>query len=397
MIEQAIDSKHDAHVHLLGCLDADDLLWICERFGWPKAEELRWFEHEFTKVAGPEDFTSLHSQSASSAQIRRWLECRSPIAFPRFQASFNLLIAILRGRGLEGEVLRRVAERHAAAGLVRVDFRVFVPTVLDETILSSFLERLARGWDQVRAQIVGFDARVVAHLSRHPEIMRFQLGVILQWQEKTERSDFVAAIDFCEDEQSYEVTHLVRELSKIRGELARRKVELYVHAGECFDRNGIDVSLAELERIIALRPDRIGHGTALGVSARILPDRGVGSSALRRQSMWKLPHGQPELLGALCMKEFAACSEASHVHAAWFDFVDEYQTQLLRQCRLSDIAIETCPSSNLILGGVHSMHEHPVKAFARAGVRLMIGSDDPGVFGADWYEQVSLVQSALHS
>ncbi len=396
MIEQVIDSHHDAHVHLLGCLDASDLIWICEKFGWPNADELLWFEREYSKFEVGINFEPLHQRHVTVAQLRSWLECRTAIAFPRFQASFNLLIAMLRGRGLEGEVLVRVAERHARAGLVRVDYRVFVPPVLEETVIVGFLNRLGGGWDRVRKDVQGFDAKIVGHLSRIPEVMRFQLGVIFRWQQATERRGFLSAIDFCEDEQSYEVRPLVRELAKWRSELKHRRVELYVHAGECFDRNGIDISLSEIEQLLSLRPDRIGHGTALGMNVRKLQDLGAGSDAARRQAMWTKPMMVPEVCRALTVSNPAEDLEVSGPKERWCEFVSEYQDRLLRMCRLTDVAIETCPSSNLILGGVHSMQEHPVRKFVRSGVNLMIGSDDPGIFAADWYDQVRLIESSLN-
>lgn len=46
----------------------------------------------------------------------------------------------------------------------------------------------------------------------------------------------------------------------------------------------------------------------------------------------------------------------------------------------SSIPLEICPSSNLLLGNVESMKEHPVGAFFRHGIRVTINTDNPVIF-----------------
>jgi hypothetical protein len=42
--------------------------------------------------------------------------------------------------------------------------------------------------------------------------------------------------------------------------------------------------------------------------------------------------------------------------------------------------IECCPTSNLYIGMLPSMKEHPIKRFIKNNLRVTIGSDDPGIF-----------------
>ncbi len=56
------------------------------------------------------------------------------------------------------------------------------------------------------------------------------------------------------------------------------------------------------------------------------------------------------------------------------------------------IALEVCPSSNVCLGVVPSLAEHPLPRLLEAGLRLSLGSDDPPLFETDLvseYERVS--------
>ena len=48
----------------------------------------------------------------------------------------------------------------------------------------------------------------------------------------------------------------------------------------------------------------------------------------------------------------------------------------------SGITLNTCPTSNVVLGVFPSYDEHPLPRLRAAGVRVTLGSDDPPYFGA---------------
>ena len=56
-------------------------------------------------------------------------------------------------------------------------------------------------------------------------------------------------------------------------------------------------------------------------------------------------------------------------------------------CKEKDICIECCPLSNMVLGYVKDLRQHPVSYLIRRGLQASISSDDPGLFG---YEGVTL-------
>ncbi|CAH1784022.1 unnamed protein product [Owenia fusiformis] len=68
----------------------------------------------------------------------------------------------------------------------------------------------------------------------------------------------------------------------------------------------------------------------------------------------------------------------------------EKHPYLLKLLRERGTAIEVCPASNQILGYVPDIRLHPAVHFLRAGVPIVLGGDDPGTFGynyftVDWY------------
>ncbi len=59
------------------------------------------------------------------------------------------------------------------------------------------------------------------------------------------------------------------------------------------------------------------------------------------------------------------------------------------------IPLGICPTSNLTLGVFPSIDQHPVEKLRRAGVRLSLNTDDPGLLGTDLPTEYALVADAF--
>lgn len=61
--------------------------------------------------------------------------------------------------------------------------------------------------------------------------------------------------------------------------------------------------------------------------------------------------------------------------------------QVMRALADSKVVLNICPTSNLMLGRVPSLAEHPIRALYDAGVRVTINSDDALIFGVGVSEE----------
>lgn len=57
----------------------------------------------------------------------------------------------------------------------------------------------------------------------------------------------------------------------------------------------------------------------------------------------------------------------------------------------SGVSLGICPTSNVLLGLYQSVHEHPIDALSRAGVRVTMSTDDPQPIGTCLEREWSLV------
>ena len=57
--------------------------------------------------------------------------------------------------------------------------------------------------------------------------------------------------------------------------------------------------------------------------------------------------------------------------------------ELMKEIALMEIAIETCPISNVCTGAVPSLSGHPIEEFIANGIKVSVSTDDPPMFGTD--------------
>jgi adenosine deaminase len=68
---------------------------------------------------------------------------------------------------------------------------------------------------------------------------------------------------------------------------------------------------------------------------------------------------------------------------------------LLQRLAASEVCLDVCPTSNLMLSVVDDLAAHPLASLLDAGVRCSIGADDPLLFGPGLLEEYELCRSTI--
>jgi adenosine deaminase len=68
---------------------------------------------------------------------------------------------------------------------------------------------------------------------------------------------------------------------------------------------------------------------------------------------------------------------------------------LVERLAASNICLDVCPTSNVLLGVASSIEDHPLRPLLQAGVRCSINADDPLLFNTSLLEEYELCRSAL--
>lgn len=67
---------------------------------------------------------------------------------------------------------------------------------------------------------------------------------------------------------------------------------------------------------------------------------------------------------------------------------------VLKRVVNEQVALEVCPTSNLLTGAAKSLKEHPIRQLFDAGALVTLNSDDPAFFGSDLFGEFSLLEQA---
>ncbi|MCX6123801.1 MAG: hypothetical protein NTV34_03515 [Proteobacteria bacterium] len=82
-------------------------------------------------------------------------------------------------------------------------------------------------------------------------------------------------------------------------------------------------------------------------------------------------------------------------HSDLCENIRTFQNALLPMTRALNPIIEVCLTSNLRIGQLAKVEYHPIKRFMKAGIRLTISTDDPGIFAIGLFAEESLLKSSF--
>ena len=414
----------ELHVHLGGCLYAEDLLEL----GRDIYQQVDWhlYIKSFEQAYGiTPDPVSLFSNALKGGE-QELEHFRHHFVFSQsdgtdfacFQAKFNLIISLYRHlRHLpqrQQEIVPRILARHRAEGLDYVEYRA-MPTYAANDDPEGFINfhRLNATTMQTHSRD-DFTARYIVSLPRWAPLEGYILVQRLL-DENPELISTIVGLDFCFFEEGYPPASLQAFFERLqRDNEARpeRALDVVYHVGEVYFDKSLESAVRWCHQAAELGSRRLGHAIALGLDPAIAVARQANAHQSEpvgerlAQIDYDLQYAEQLTTYDIDIDVDALQQERIPLATAHADAkVDRpYTPQRLQEIRqrqtfvldrLVELGamIESCPTSNLRLGGVPNPASHPIHRFLDSSVDLAICADDPGIFNAplatevDWVDQ----------
>lgn len=384
---------YEHHVHLYGCLTAEDV-WLLGRDLWQQQRQrLDWYADSYRQCFGVDpQYEKFWRTDAGYELLRSAYEVNTSLSFAQFQAKFNLVIALFPHNSTAcQQVWQHVLAKHLQSDLKYAEYRTMYPSQNVEEHFQAINSILAQ---KAAESGHSFQPRFAVGLARQPD------QAIAQYRNLAELKDkltHLTAIDLCGDEEDYPAHCYEQLFALIKADNARhkKKLALLIHVGESFSRTHIASSIREILQAHAIGAHRLGHATALGIELESMRGRQVFESVqVRAQHLQWLADDYLSDYGYTCDQRFLQAEHKRLQQTAGADIALTYddaciyetkalQTAALRYAQDQGVIIETCPTSNRYLADIKVDEHLPLRKFAQHKLTLAIASDDPGMFGTD--------------
>jgi hypothetical protein len=398
----------DLHTHLYGSLEIDDLRYLASR-NRPRWEIYR-VSYRKTYRTEPDLANLFATNGDRDRKIRSHYYMLEQGDFARFQTSFDFVIALSSTEPEElFEIVSRVCSRYCSFA----EYRMMFPLTLTD---SQFEERVQALCEAVSLQNRHYGeprAKIALSLSRENELLERQYQSLRKLQSISDSvRDELVAVDFCAMEEGYppldKVPFIKRLLEENLGDPARALALLY-HAGESFADKSVESAVRWVVQAARAGAHRIGHAIALGINPALY------TGSVRTETLHeRRDHIRFEIENVSSLKDAGYGADESALRGELESYRDRngeerirlsYDTQrvgklnalqnwAMSEVRKSGAVIEICPTSNLRIAGLGAMRNHPVQRFVRAGLNVVVGTDDPGILRTDMGCELSLLQEA---
>jgi hypothetical protein len=407
----------ELHVHIGGCLYAEDVLRLAA--GLQLKIDWQLFVSSYTEAFGSRPDPVGLIDEALAGSVDPWrrhfvVDAGDKGDFARFQAKFNLTICVLRhlaALNRYDDALDLILDRHRSEGLQYVEYRsMFMRGTADPEGFLNMHRRNARRI--LTACGSGFQARYIPSLPRDRPLESYAL-IRRLLRESPELIPTIVGLDFCFFEEGHpprSTRPFFEHLRRDDEENPEQSLAVVYHVGEVFFDKSLESSVRWCHEAALLGSRRLGHATALGMDPAVAVGRRSGAHYAEPigerldQIDYDLEHADGLAAAGIRIDVGALEGERQGLRAAAVDDlvhreytperleeVRKRQDYVLGQLTAMGTVIESCPTSNLLIGAVPDPASHPVHRFLASDVNLAIGADDPGTFASPLAAEVDWV------
>lgn len=398
----------DLHNHLYGSIPSEVLLEIGK-----KNPNRRWelyvpaYEKEFGTKIDPKTFFEDFQSPQKFSRLYHFSE-KAP--FPKFQAKFNLIIALVAFDERELEELPEKILKHQFEKKVEFgEYRVMFPKDEPKEKFLSRLKSISEGF--AKANEVGkdlFSGKCVISLHRPESNFRNYEWIKNEMEKNKIVKSEIVGLDFCFFEEGFPPKHkkdFFEQVEKDNKAEPNTALTILYHVGEAWtDKTTFSACRWVLESS-EFGAHRLGHALALGWNPELLSSQKESESLEERKDTVDCFLENYESI--VSFGEFFPKSDLekeqkvlqnqknSQFTIEYGSFekksLETFQNFCMQKIRKKKTVVESCPVSNHLIGQID--YEHlPLKRFLQNQLNVVLSTDDPGIFDCDMDSQFSIAR-----
>lgn len=399
----------ELHNHLYGSISSKKLFEIGQKNSSP-----RWFIFEelykqlYGKNLSLEDFWKIYDTPEKFKNIYLF---NKQAPFLEFQCKFNLIIALTRFDETEiQEVTREIVGEHFAEGIRYIEYKITYSPLATKADYHSKTIALCTGLQLGEKDSPGIEARLIITFHRGGNF-REQYEWMKELMSENELvRKYLVAIDFSSMEEGFPPKDKKEFFSKVLKDNAfdpKKALAITYHVGESFaDKTPLSAIRWILESCLS-GVHRIGHAIALGEN----PSKYEGKIRKEKKTE-RIDHLQFLIKYYEEISGFGKWGDLSELKIE-LEILEksnlEYYEILMDEKYIREISqfqeygfsvlqkmgtvIESCPTSNYLIGMIETYSNLPLKKFVEKDIKLTIGADDPGIFDTNLQNEYVIAEN----
>ena len=258
--------KQDLHVHLHGCLSAEDLWNTGKDIYKNQSFMLDWYASEYAKAWGRKpDYRKYWKSESGFDLLKSDYIFSEANHFDRFQANFNLIVALCPITSERFDIQEKIIRNVASQGLEYFEARTLIPFRLNDSEVSSYLHGLCTKVRSLNEELE-METKLVFSLFRDNGLATKHYGQIRAFIEaQPDLSQVISGIDFAFAEEGSPPKSKREFFKRFHADNQTRKpLDLLYHVGESFGDKGMASAVRWIWEAHKMGASRLGHAIALG-------------------------------------------------------------------------------------------------------------------------------------
>jgi adenosine deaminase len=397
----------DIHLHLYGCLSSIDIWKLGKDLWQSRIDRLKWYERIYEKAWNR---TPLWREYWTSDKGLSLLEKDyyfiSKGSFDKFQACFNLIIALFPIDPLDKKIPQFLLKKINKISSGHTQVRCPLPLSFTESDINIYISNLVQIVEEIAQKNKRKNISLLFSLSRDIKHVQRFYAAIKSWQRQNSSvSHCVVGVDFdgYEEEDSFNgKNELIAQIKSDNKSDPQNKLIVTCHAGESFQTMGVLTSCHKIFLLCNYGVDRLSNTIALGINPQEILSSSLYEKSLQRYKtlLWiknDLGIKSPYLDSKL--KTFDTSRQENKTLVVYdraeLKLIAQVQNRVCRLVKDKNIVIEVCPISNARIGMIKDETQHPLKKFLHEGLKVCIGTDDPGILISDINKELEFCKEKI--